>query len=307
MIRYEFFDDDVSDKNVHPRDMFESERELAFKFINNYDLKSKVRNFMFKRYNIAYVQDELENLYADLEVSDEVLNKYFNDSELSRLRASEAYQSKVSELRANIWKSYIEWIEGRCFRYLENTDNLNVLDVGTRNIGWIDQLKNSKLLSNLTLFKPLPPINSDVISTIKHDVAIAMNVLQRERKPNEFLTSIFDQLKPGGISVLSFRSGSGFDILALKERNKSLFPLDHLFLPSVKGIKKLLEDNRFEVLEITTPGQLDAEIVRNAIEKGDCTDPLLVHLIESLPLEELQTFLQKNNLSSHVRVVARRK
>lgn len=307
MIRYEFFNFDVSDKNVHPADIFEEERELAFKFIDNKEIKSNLRSFLFKRYNIAYFQDEKENLIADVNIPKEILNEYFHNSELSQLRASEKYQAQVSELRKNLWQSYVEWIEGRCFRYLESQDNLKVVDVGSRTVGWIEELKKSSILGNLTLSGALPPIKAEENITSDNDVVIAVNVIQREQNPKEFLTSIRDLLKKDGIAVLSFRSGTGFDVLALKGLNKSIFPLDHLFLPSVKGIRALLEESDFEVLEITTPGQLDVEIVRKSIERGQCTDPLIVHLIETVPEEELQTFIQKNNLSSHVRVVARKK
>jgi hypothetical protein len=308
MIRYEFYDYSINDSNIHPRDVFDNERELAFKFIEDNKIQGKSHNYLFKRYNIPYCFDEDKNLVAKVDISPEEYKNYFYNSPLSKLRASEKYQKNVKELRSHIWKMYIEWIEGRCFRYLEQRENLSVLDIGSRNVGWVEEIQASSLLQNLSLLNTLPPINTESKKTeAKHDVVIALNVIQRELNPKKLLETIKNNLKDDGIAVLSFRSGTGFDILALKENNKSIFPLDHLFLPSVEGMSKLLESVGLEVVEITTPGQLDAEIVKNAVRQGECHDLLVTHLAETVSTDELQTFIQKNNLSSHVRVVVRKK
>ena len=307
MIRYEFIDYSVNDANIHPQDVFHNERELAFKFISENDIGGKSHNYLFKRYNIPYCFDEDKNLVANVQLSESQYNDYFYNSNLSRLRASEPYQSNVKKLRAHIWNGYAEWIEGRCFRYLDKKENFSVLDIGSRNVGWVEELKGSSHLNNLTLLESLPPIKSEENVADNYDVVVAFNVIQREQSPQRLMKVIHSRLAENGIAVLSFRSGTGFDVLALKEANKSIFPLDHLFLPSVKGMKKLLESSGFEVVEITTPGQLDAEIVKNAVEKGESSDPLINHLVETVPVDEIQTFIQKNNLSSHVRVVAKKK
>ena len=306
MIRYEFYDYNVSDSNIHPKDIFDNERELAFKFITDHKIDGKQHNFLFKRYNIPYVLDADKNLVAAVDISSDTHKDYFYNSGLAKLRASESYQESVKQNRSHIWNSYLEWIEGRCFRYLDNKDNVKALDIGSRNVGWIETLKSSQHLKSLSLLGALPPIKSADVGSEKFDVVIALNVIQRELNPVQLLNQMKDHMDDDGIAVLSFRSGTGFDILALKENGKSIFPLDHLFLPSVNGIKKLLKEAGLEPVEVTTPGQLDAQIIKNAVDSGDCTDPLITHLVETVPLDELQSFIQKNNLSSHVRVVAKK-
>ena len=310
MIRYEFYDSEVSDANVHPGDVFDKERALAFKFIEENEIKGRSNSFCFKRYNIPYAFDENKNLIAQVYLSEDQYHEYFYDSELSKLRACETYQTNLKGRRSHIWKSYIEWIEGRCYRYMSKPEELKVLDIGSRNVGWVDELRQSSILSDLSLLNCLPPIKSDIETShdeeSQFDVLLALNVIQREIDPESFLKKLHNKLKDDGVMILSFRSGVGFDVLALKENNKSIFPLDHLFLPSLDGIKIILEKSGFMIQEMITPGQLDAEIVKNAVEKGECTDPLIVHLVETVSVEELQTFIQKNNLSSHVRIVAKK-
>ena len=307
MIRYEFVDYNVNQSTIHPHDVFDNERQLAFDFIIENELCGKLNNYFFKRYNIPYAFDENKNLVAHVDVEDNKLNEYFTTSELAKFRASSEYQNQITENRKNIWKSYVEWIEGRCYRYLKSTEGLKVVDLGSRIVGWVEEVKSSKILGDLSLKNTLPPIQSDYQEGNQFDVALLFNIIQRERDPLRLLKDTFDSLKEDGLLVMSFRSGTGFDVLSLRDRNKSIFPLDHLFLPSIVGIESLLDEAGFTVNEIITPGQLDAQIVKTAVEKGRCTDPMLTHLVETVPLEELQGFIQKNNLSSHVRVVAQKK
>ncbi len=307
MIRYEFIDEEFSNANFHPGAVFEQERELARNYVSENITPNKNYNYFFKRYDVPYFFDTDKNLRADVKLTDSQFQEYFYTSDLSKLRASQAYQEQIKENRSKIWESYVEWIEGRCFRYFDKVEDLQVLDVGSRAVGWIEELKRSKHFQNLYVHNSLPPVKSEMSAPEDNDLAIAFNVIQREQNPKKFITDLGSKLRSGGIAVLAFRSGVGFDILALKENNKSIFPLDHLFLPSPQGIRHLFEANGFEVLEITTPGQLDAEIVKKTLEESDYSDPLLNHIFEQTPTDEVQSFIQKNNLSSHVRLVARKK
>ncbi len=307
MIRYEFYDFKVKDSNIHPNDILVQEKELASQFIAENQITSHSNNFLFKRKNLSYSLDSDKNLKLDAEISQDIVHKYFQESELAKFRASEEYQSNVTNLRSHIWKSYVDWIEGRCFRYLGKKENLTALDIGSRNVGWIELLRNSPTFSSLSLKNCLPPIKCEDLPKTNHNVVIALDAIQRETNPEEFLSGLRNNLNDDGILILSFRSGTGFDILALKSSNESIFPLDHIFLPSIAGIKNLLAKTGFEIKEVTTPGQLDAEIVKKSVELGHCTDPLITHLVDMVPIEELQTFIQKNNLSSHVRLVAQKK
>lgn len=306
MIRYEFYDDDVSISNIHPVDIFEQEKELAYNYILKNNLYGKKHNFLFKRYNIPYFLDENKNLLADINLDKSNHEDYFFKSELAQLRATQEYQELVTKSRSHIWSSYIEWMEGRAFRYLKDSNNLSVLDVGSRAVGWIEALKHSQVIGKLSLFNSLPPLKQESSTDGEYDIVIASNVIQRELNPEQFVKDLFNKTRSGGIALFSFRCGTGFDVLGLRDKNKSIFPPDHLFLPSLKGIEILLKKAGFKVQEMLTPGQLDAEILKKTVENGQCVDPLLCHIVETVPVEELQTFIQKNNLSSHARIVVQK-
>jgi hypothetical protein len=86
---------------------------------------------------------------------------------------------------------------------------------------------------------------------------------------------------------------------------------EHLNLLSVEGVSILLEAAGFEVVELSTPGQLDLELVTQAVEQDPTIElppfiDYLIHQRGDLAHEEFQTYLQKHRLSSHVRVAARK-
>lgn len=79
------------------------------------------------------------------------------------------------------------------------------------------------------------------------------------------------------------------------------------------SMSSLLEANRFEMVELTTPGQLDADLVRKRALSGELDLAGNAFLREVL-LERwadlgdpFQSFLASNRLSSHMWAVARRR
>jgi SAM-dependent methyltransferase len=146
---------------------------------------------------------------------------------------------------------------------------------------------------------------------LQANVVTAFEVLEHVHDPDRFLSSVARLLKPGGFLILTTLTSSGFDIQTLWERSKAVTPPQHLNFVSVEGMRKLIERAGLAIVELTTPGRLDVNIVENAYA-ADPAAPLprfLRYLFEhrdEATREQLQAFLQGARLSSHVRVVARR-
>jgi len=73
-----------------------------------------------------------------------------------------------------------------------------------------------------------------------------------------------------------------------------------------------LTEAGFEVIELSTPGRVDVEIVRNVLKSNpDILMPEFIQYIlknrDERTWHSLQDFLQQNRLSSYVRVAARKK
>jgi hypothetical protein len=119
-------------------------------------------------------------------------------------------------------------------------------------------------------------------------------------------------LSEDGLLFITTMSISGFDLQVLWENSESVFPLDRINVFSYQGLRLFFERHGFEMIEFSTPGMLDLNIVEEAYRKHpDLKIPRFIQTMVNRNDEQLkcdfQTFLQVNKLSSFVRIVARKK
>ena len=103
-----------------------------------------------------------------------------------------------------------------------------------------------------------------------------------------------------------------WDIAILREKSSAV-DAEHLNLFHHDSLATMLGDCGFDMVDFSTPGQLDAELVRQQVLSGDVDlsgQPFLQQvLVDGWELlgEHFQGFLAARNLSSHMLAVARRK
>jgi len=139
----------------------------------------------------------------------------------------------------------------------------------------------------------------------------SFEVIEHVFSPREFLKACWNLLEDHGLLCLTCPNVDGFDISVLKERSQSI-DHEHLNYFSLPSLKARVENSGFSVIEALTPGELDAEIVRNTVLRGEfdlSTQPFLQRILidewESLG-KSFQEFLATNLLSSHLWLVAKK-
>lgn len=144
------------------------------------------------------------------------------------------------------------------------------------------------------------------------DVVANFEVLEHLANPREFVKKAISFLRVGGLFICTCPNGQSLGSKILEE-NFSIFDHEHVNYFNPHSIAILLESENMEVLEVTTPGKLDIDILKKyAIEDKDLFKndlslrQLLVEGSEET-LEMLQQVLQNENLSSHMWVIARKK
>ncbi len=141
------------------------------------------------------------------------------------------------------------------------------------------------------------------------DVVAAFEVLEHVFDPGAFVQRCHALLRPGGRLILTCPNVEGFDVATLGVESGS-FDHEHVNYFHTRSLPALLERHRFRMLEVSTPGQLDADIVRRRALAGEISlegQPFLQRVL----LDDwdrlgpaFQQFLADHALSSHLWVVA---
>ena len=111
--------------------------------------------------------------------------------------------------------------------------------------------------------------------------------------------------------LVSGLCGDGFDIRVLGAKSNAVSPPHHLTFLSRNGAQRLLERCGLVDGQVFTPGELDVDIVANAL-KADVSiviDPFLRGIIECADANAraaFQKFLKENGLSSHMWIIGRK-
>jgi hypothetical protein len=109
------------------------------------------------------------------------------------------------------------------------------------------------------------------------------------------------------ISTLSI---DGFDLQILWDKSSQISPPHHINFLSVRGFKRLFQRAGLQDVTVSTPGQLDVDIVRNATNR----DPALLgtqRFLRSVLADDekavaFQRFLTEQRMSSHIWVIGRK-
>lgn len=139
------------------------------------------------------------------------------------------------------------------------------------------------------------------------------DLIEHVFNPYDFLSDCYAKLRENGILMLSTPNGEGFDFKILKDKTENITPPEHIQYFNPNSIKILLEKIGFEIVSITTPGILDTSIIKRQINEKNFSlkkNNDFLDFIYSLNDEEVesdfQNFLQRNNLSSHMLIFAKK-
>ncbi|MDP3920129.1 MAG: class I SAM-dependent methyltransferase [Candidatus Omnitrophota bacterium] len=147
---------------------------------------------------------------------------------------------------------------------------------------------------------------------LKADMAVNFELIEHLFSPDDFLSNISRSLNPGGLFLFTTPNMEGLELLTLYEKSPGLVAPNHLNNFNRDSIRTLVERNGFEVVSVSTPGELDCDIVRNKHLEGVIdlsTQPFLKHVLIDRPedcLGAFQQFLKESGLSSHMMVVVRK-
>lgn len=252
-----------------------------------------------------------------------MLEWYLLESAAADFRKDRSYLAEMKQRIRELAAYRSEWIAGLCERLNMNGPG-PVVDVETRTPDYLMELQRRHIEPLITV-NPFSLLRDSAtpsggtwatansLSDLGEPVRLitAFDILEHQHSISDLALTAYDALAPGGLLIITTRSGSGFDIQVLWE-HAAVFPLEHINLVSLEGINGLLKRVGFEVLEASTPGQLDVQMVERILrdQKEVKIPRFLKYFLTNRDLHakrKLQQFIQENRLSSHLRVVAKKK
>lgn len=280
----------------------------------------------FDKMGIDYVICEYcGTMYVSPRPTPEQLAEYYRTSENYRFWAEHVFPASETARLERI-------VRPRLGRLLSVCDSLGVgrgrlVEVGPGFGTFCQEAARSGAFTHVVAVEPTPSLASackergvevvesriedvDIAQLGVPDVVVAFEVIEHLFDPGAFIDSCRRLLPADGLLVLSCPSAAGFDVQVLGAASDTV-DAEHLNYFTPRSLPLLLDAHGFEVLDVQTPGELDAELVRNKAAEG------AVSLAEQPFLEQVlidewdrlggpfQTFLASHLLSSHLWVAAR--
>ena len=132
---------------------------------------------------------------------------------------------------------------------------------------------------------------------------VSFELFEHLHDPSLFIDRLRSLMRSGDIFVFTTLSGTGVDIRALWDESNSI-SLQHLNFFNPTSIKIFLKRMQMKVLEISTPGKLDLDILANNRKKiKDKFWKSFIHQASPSVRELWQTFISEQGRSSHMWVV----
>ena len=142
------------------------------------------------------------------------------------------------------------------------------------------------------------------------DVITNFEVIEHLFSPRDFLKNCYRLLSQDGLFVVTCPNYHGFDVGVLGEK-ATCVDHEHLNYFNPESLGALLEEIGFDVVDVRTPGVLDAELVRNKVLSGEHT--LNDWFLQKVLIDEwedcgakFQEFLIENKMSSNMWLVGRK-
>ena len=220
------------------------------------------------------------------------------------------HRGLVQSRLENVYRPKLEWMQ-ETFR-LQGLMRPRALEVTTPPSEWTPFLRESDAFSEVLTADEVELAHAAEGTPTADPVqaAILLESLDRVNDPEGLLQGVARRLSRGGLLFVTALAASGFDLAVLGLRNRYLYPPDRTNCFTLQGLKMILERFGFALLEVSTPGVLDVQIVEEhlRLDPGLELEAFERQILAAEPEARaaFQMFLQQWGLSSFTRIVARK-
>lgn len=267
-----------------------------------------------------------ETAYVNPRPTSDLLAEHYRTATNYQFWSGHVFPASEPTRRENIVRPRVRRIIDICERQGIPRPRL-LVEVGAGHGTFCEEARDSNRFQRVLAVEPVPsnaetirkrgvdvidkPIERVALEALGADVVVSFELIEHLFDPYGFVKACVAALSPRGLFVVSCPNLKGFEVAALGVHSRTV-DLEHLNYFHPASLAHLLKRCGLEIIELSTPGQLDAEIVRKRALAG------LVNLDERPFLKTIlidrwdelgrpfQDFLATHLLSSHMWAVARK-
>ncbi len=324
----------MKENAIRPQDLFDELLRLNTLDIEKYFSNAEVEHincpgcgekgkYAFIKNNFSFDEcPKCKTLYVSPRPHKKYFDAYYTDSASTKYWATTFYKSTEKNRREMLWKPKAKMIKNKIDTFAPETEK--IVDIGGGYGIFMEEflklspihhlvIEPSEYLSQVckekglnVLVKFLEELKENDLVQVKKTF-VSFELFEHLHNPENFLTTLYNVMNQKDVFIFTTLSGMGIDIRTLWEDAKPVSPPMHLNFLTPKSIKILLEKVGFDVIEITTPGKLDIDIMNNSKEK--IKDRFWRDFLDYANDEEKQSMqksISDNLLSSHMMIVCRK-
>ena len=249
-------------------------------------------------------------------------SKYYQESASANYWATTFYKETAEARREKLWVPKALMV----FEYVQKYGDVNakLFDIGG---GYGIFAEEYKRLSNadVSVIEPGPALAEvcrqkglGVVENFLEEIDphvfdqeaktfVSFELFEHLHNPEFFLSCLNKLMVKGDLFIFTTLSGVGVDIRVLWDKSKSVSPPHHLNFLNPKSVASLLNRVGFTVLEISTPGKLDIDIIQNS--KEDIQDNFWKTFVDYADVDQksnLQMAISDLGFSSHMVIVCKK-
>lgn len=321
----------MKEEEIRPKQIFDEYLDLArndaFSYFsdcpltdNNCPACGDKGKFMFEKNSFKYeLCSTCQTLFVNPRPSAHAFSKYYTESPSSKYWASTFYEKTAAARIDKLWKPKASLIIEILKKY--SSSDLNLVDIGGGFGLFADVFRS---LSNKVpvVIEPGPNLAAacrnrclPVVEKFLEDVVaddlpdgpkafVSFELFEHLHDPAYFLSQVLSLMKSGDLFIFTTLSGLGLDIQILWESSNAVSPPHHLNFFNPDSIRLLLSNLGLSVLEVSTPGKLDLDILEN--NKSLIKDRFWSNLLDKASREDKQkwqSIIASTGWSSHMMVV----
>lgn len=288
--------------------------------------ESKRRETAYEKYGFHFdACKDCGTAYMNPRATPEILNEFYSNSVLYEYWNKYIFPASQEVRRERIFKPRVRSIIDLAEHY--KTARNGIVEIGAGFGTFCQEMQEEDFFERVVAVEPgkalaescrrvgIETIEDGIenVSTLDFDVdfIVSFEVIEHLFSPYEYLKNCHRLLSDNGLAVVTCPNYQGFDIMTLGVDSESL-DAEHINMFNPNSIEVLFQRAGFEILECSTPGKLDADIVRSAALDNiiDLKDQPFLQKVLIKDWEKsrssFQEFLVENKMSSNMMVVAKK-